>query len=187
MCNLFARTQPNMTSQMNANVNDQKASAAHGRHVVRRGAMIFHPVSPVSPVVKAFLFLFQTLPTVTLAAGEKAPADPVGAGGILQVLVALVFVLALIVGLAFLMRRFGAVPQGAGGAIRVLGGVALGQRERAVLVQVGDTQLLVGIAPGAINTLHVLDKPIAVPNAPGRGDNGFAERLAAAMRRGGKP
>ncbi|MCK9531581.1 MAG: flagellar biosynthetic protein FliO [Gammaproteobacteria bacterium] len=142
---------------------------------------------PVCPVVKAFLFLSLTLPTVALAAGEKAPADPVGAGGILQVFIALVFVLALIVGLAFLLRRFSTVQPGAAGAIRVLGGVALGQRERAVLVQVGETQLLIGIAPGEIRTLHVLDKPVTLPTGPVTGDNGFAERLAAAMRRGGKP
>ncbi len=166
---------------MNANVCEQKANTAQG---VRGEEMNFLP--PVCPVVKAFLFLSLTLPTVALAAGEKVPADPVGAGGVLQVIFALLFVLAIIVGLAFLMRRLGAVPQAAGGAIRVLGGVALGQRERAVLVQVGETQLLVGIAPGEIRTLHVLDKPISVPTAPPGGDQGFAERLAAAMR-GGKP
>ncbi len=165
---------------MNANVCEQKASTAQG---VRGEEMNFLP--PVSPVVKAFLFLSLTLPTVALAAGDKAPADPVGAGGILQVFIALVFVLALIVGLAFLLRRFSTVQPGAAGAIRVLGGVALGQRERAVLVQVGETQLLIGIAPGEIRTLHVLDKPVTLPTGAA-GDSGFAERLAAAMRRGGR-
>jgi len=166
---------------MNANVHEQKASTAQG---VRGEEMNSPP--PVSPVVKAFLFLPLTMPMAALAAGEKAPADPVGAGGILQVFIALVFVLALIVGLAFLLRRFSTVQPGAAGVVRVLGGVALGQRERAVLVQVGETQLLIGIAPGEIRTLHVLDKPVTPPGGPAAGDGGFAERLAAAMRRGGR-
>ena len=30
----------------------------------------------------------------------------------------------------------------------------------AVLVQVGKQQLLLGVAPGRVNTLHVLDEPV---------------------------
>ena len=34
-----------------------------------------------------------------------------------------------------------------------------------MLLQVGSTQLLVGVAPGQINALHVLAEPIAAPPA----------------------
>jgi len=135
---------------------------------------------------RVFAVATLLLPLAALAVGERpAPPSPVGAGGLLQVVLALGFVLALIAGLAWLVRRMGAVPQGAPGAMRVLGGISIGQRERIVLVQVGETQLVVGVAPGEIRTLHVLDKPIVMPpSAAGGGE--FAQRLAAALRRGGK-
>jgi flagellar protein FliO/FliZ len=41
--------------------------------------------------------------------------------------------------------------------MRVLGGVALGMREKVVLLQVGKKQLILGVTPGRIETLHVLE------------------------------
>jgi len=35
-----------------------------------------------------------------------------------------------------------------------------------VLIKVGSAQLLVGVAPGRVNTLHVLAEPIAPSAAP---------------------
>jgi flagellar protein FliO/FliZ len=136
---------------------------------------------------RALFAVFFLTPGLVFAAGEKTPPAPVGVGGLLQVVLALGFVLAVIAGLAYLLRRMGAVPQGASGALRVLGGISIGQRERIVLVQVGDTQLVVGVAPGEIRTLHVLDKPILMPPAGGAASGDFAQRLATALRRGGKP
>jgi flagellar protein FliO/FliZ len=42
----------------------------------------------------------------------------------------------------------------------VLAEVRLGPKERAVLLKVGATQLLVGVGPGRVNVLHVLAEPI---------------------------
>ena len=84
----------------------------------------------------------------------------------------LALVLALIVALGWAVRRFGRLPTCAKGAVRVLGGVALGARERAVLVAVGQTRLLLGVAPGQVRTLHVLpDEPDA--------QSAFAAELAS--------
>jgi flagellar protein FliO/FliZ len=140
--------------------------------------------------IASLLGFFLLAPGVALALGDKTPTpppSPVGVGGLLQIVLALAFVLGLILGLAWLLRRMGGVPQAAAGAMRVLGGVAIGQRERIVLVQVGETQLVVGVGPGQIRTLHVLDKPVAVPPTGGGPGGDFAQRLAAALHRGGKP
>ncbi len=115
------------------------------------------------------------------------PPDPVGAGGLLQVFVALVLVLLLIVGMAWLMRRVSGFGQLGGGAIRVLAGVSVGQRERVVLVQVGEQQLLLGVAPGRVQTLHVLAEPIAVGSGAPPGSESFAERLTSALKKGARP
>jgi flagellar biogenesis protein FliO len=48
------------------------------------------------------------------------------------------------------------------GSIEIVADISLGQKERAVLVQVGEQQILLGVAPGRVNTLHVLAEPVAV-------------------------
>jgi len=87
-----------------------------------------------------------------------------GAGSLLQVLLGLVVVLALIAGAAWASRRLNRLRLGAAGSgLRVLGGLAVGARERVVLVEVGGTQLLLGVAPGRVQALHVLATPLALP------------------------
>ena len=121
----------------------------------------------------------------TAVAGETVPAaSPLGPAAVAQVLGALAVVLALLGGAAWLLRRLGAGGMRRGGAVRILGGAALGARERLVLVEVGETQLLLGVAPGRVQTLHVLERPVR--ETEGRAapaDSGFARRLAAALQR----
>ena len=59
--------------------------------------------------------------------------------------------------LAWLVRRFVQVPGAGKGLVQVLGGVSLGSREKAVLVRVEGHRLLLGVAPGRVQTLLVLD------------------------------
>jgi flagellar protein FliO/FliZ len=61
----------------------------------------------------------------------------------------------------------------------------VGQRERVVLIQVGSQQLLLGVAPGRVQTLHVLEEPISVGTASSPGES-FAERLGSALKKGGR-
>ena len=88
-------------------------------------------------------------------------ALPGPTGGLLRVLLALVAVLAAIFAAAWVSRR----ARGAGGArssnLDVLAQLPLGPRERAVLIRVGERQLLIGVASGCIRTLHVLEPSAA--------------------------
>ncbi|TVP84208.1 MAG: flagellar biosynthetic protein FliO [Thioalkalivibrio sp.] len=129
-----------------------------------------------------------------LAAGTAGGAWPVPAGAgmdaayLAQLLVGLILVIAAILVLAFLMRRVGGIQSRLGSEFRVLGGISLGSRERMVLVQVGERQLLVGVAPGRVQTLHVLEEPIRVEgrgaqDGTARSDSPFAHRLRAALNR----
>lgn len=138
------------------------------------------------------LLIGWLLPTATQAnavvdktsAAPVLPADPVSGSGLLQMGFGLFVVLALILALAWMMRRLGGVQGGANSALRILGGLSLGTRERVVLVQVGEQQVLLGVAPGRVQTLHVLEQPIAVNehNKPATGN--FAASLSAALQRG---
>jgi len=47
--------------------------------------------------------------------------------------------------------------------MKVVGGVALGPRERIVLLEVGDEWLVIGIVPGQIRTLHRMAKGNPLP------------------------
>jgi|SRR5690606_36417174 len=94
-------------------------------------------------------------------AAEPVASSPVA--GLAQVTLSLLLVLAAVFAAAWAMRRLRSFGRLAPGAIEVIADVALGPKERAVLIQVGDKQLLLGVAAGQVNTLHVLDNPIAVP------------------------
>lgn len=129
------------------------------------------------------------LPFAVLAAQPAIPApivSPVSLGGMLQVLLGLGLVLAAVAGSAWLLRRFSPGQIGAGGAVKVIGGVALGPKERLVLVEIGETWLVLGVAPGQVNTLHTLAKPEGgafVAEAPsGGGEHRFSVWLKQAMQ-----
>lgn len=83
----------------------------------------------------------------------------VSVGTVLQTLLSLLFILGLFVFSAYLLRKTRSGRGfGGNGPLRVVGGLMLGTRERVVLVEVGDTWLVVGISPGQMRTLHALPK-----------------------------
>ncbi|MGC8518419.1 MAG: flagellar biosynthetic protein FliO [Steroidobacteraceae bacterium] len=94
------------------------------------------------------------------AAGSATPA--VSAGGLLSVTFALLIVLAAVFALAWLTRRMRMLGNRAGHALEILASTPLGPKERAVLLKVGETQVLLGVAPGQVTALHVLAQPIQI-------------------------
>ena len=88
----------------------------------------------------------------------------------------LLLVVGLIFVLAWLMRRVQRVGPGNGQVIEVIGSRALGTRDRLVLVQVGEEQILLGITPGRITPLHVLKTPVNVAQTQAATPE-FAQRL----------
>ena len=104
-----------------------------------------------------------------LAASAAAAAAPGASGaGVLQMLLGLVLVLLLVGVCAWLLKRLALVPGAGSELIRILGAASVGQRERVVLVQVADTWLVLGVAPGRVNILHSLAKSEG-PTAPPAG------------------
>ena len=105
------------------------------------------------------------LPLLALPAAAMAQgADPglahkgaVSLASVLQMITVLLAVLALIFAGAWALKRFGRMQGTAHEQLRLVGGINLGQRERIVIVQAGSDRLLIGVAPGCIRTLHVLE------------------------------
>ena len=78
---------------------------------------------------------------------------------LLQVVGSFVVVILLLVAVLVMLKRFNGVSSSMGGDMRVVSSVGVGQRERAVLLQVGEQQVLLGVGPGNVRTLHVFDEP----------------------------
>lgn len=87
-------------------------------------------------------------------------------------------VLGLLMVCAWVLRRGGLT--GHSGLIKVVSQCAVGSRERVVLVQVGEQQLLIGVTPQQISLLHTLAEPVIAPAAPA--SHKFAEQLAQLMK-----
>ena len=104
------------------------------------------------------------------AAPEMTQHVPTSTGGnLVQVTISLLLVLAAVFAAGWVMRKL----RGFGGlksdAVTIIADVPLGTKERAVLLQVGSQQVLIGVAPGRVNTLHVLPEPVTTTPAPERG------------------
>lgn len=82
-----------------------------------------------------------------------------------QVFLGLVLVLVLIFSLAWLAKKTQLLPTQLQnqGAIRQLTSLQLGPKERLVLVEVGQEQLLLGISHQQIRLLHKLNTPVTLP------------------------
>lgn len=106
----------------------------------------------------------MTLATTVIAAPGEDSARPAAAppavldsSHLIDTVLGLALVLGVLLGLAWIVKRFmGAPGLGGKGQVRVIGGASLGPRERAVLVDVAGERLLLGVAPGQVRTLHVL-------------------------------
>ncbi|WP_447893018.1 flagellar biosynthetic protein FliO [Pseudomonas marginalis] len=125
--------------------------------------------------------LFAALPLVAWAAEPAAQvaAAPVGGsvgGQLTQLVLGLLLVVGLIFVLAWLMRRVQGIGPGNAQVIEMIGSRALGPRDRLVLVQVGEEQILLGITPGRITPLHVLKTPVPTTQSQPATPE-FAQRL----------
>lgn len=69
-------------------------------------------------------------------------------------------VLGLIFLLAWFLRRLRLVPGVRGGNLGVVTALAVGTKEKLVLVQVGDEQLLIGVTPNNVNLVYKLPTPL---------------------------
>ncbi len=81
----------------------------------------------------------------------------VGASDVLRWSSALILVLMLFFLCVWLLRKTVGMNTETAQQMRVLGGLSLGTKERVVLLQVGSKQILLGVTPARIDTLHVLE------------------------------
>jgi len=78
-----------------------------------------------------------------------------------SVIMSLLLVLILIIACAFVLRKF-QPKQGNVSGMKVVTSLHVGAKERLVVVEVDDKQLLLGVTAQQITHLHTLDKPLEV-------------------------
>ncbi|SMG38737.1 flagellar biosynthetic protein FliO [Paraburkholderia susongensis] len=123
-----------------------------------------------------------------VGAGSAVPA--LGVGAVLQTFVGLAVVIGLVFGCAWLARRFGLQPGQRGGLVKTVGGASLGGKERVAVVEIGDTWLVLGAAPGNVRLLHTMPAgsvaadALAGSNAPRAGNlsGTFGQRFRDALK-----
>lgn len=86
-----------------------------------------------------------------MAAAERSVT---GGGGLLQIFFSLLVVLAAIFVVAWLVRRMRVAPRSRDGHLKVIDEVALGNKERAVVLEADGTRLVLGVGEGRVALLH---------------------------------
>ncbi|MGI4718452.1 MAG: flagellar biosynthetic protein FliO [Janthinobacterium lividum] len=86
------------------------------------------------------------------------PSSAPNTGSLLQTVLALVLVLAILLGLAWFMKRFGPRGMGGGANVKLVGALNIGGRERIMVVEVGDQWIVVGASPGRVNALATMPR-----------------------------
>jgi len=98
-------------------------------------------------------------PVVTTETGMVS--NPVDSMAFVKMFVGLMATIGLIVLLGWLSRKTKLVQSFSSGyQIKNLATLSITNREKLCLVEVGDKQILVGVAPGQISNIHVFDEAI---------------------------
>ncbi|CAM5790185.1 flagellar biosynthetic protein FliO [Castellaniella caeni] len=98
-------------------------------------------------------------------------------GQLLRVILSLLFILGLLLALAWAARRGGWLRQSTHGTqLRILGTQSLGARCSITVVQVEDSRLVLGVTPQQVTLLHTLPASASSPDD-------FADALGKAAAR----
>jgi len=134
--------------------------------------------------------LYTLLMSFLTTAASAAPAvigsesiDPLSTANLTQWTVGLMFVLLLIIAAAWFTKRFTGFGSAQAGQLKVLSGVSLGSREKAVLIRAGKQHLLLGVAPGRVVTLHTFEEGEIVEQLQQEPVLGFQDSLQKMMNK----
>jgi flagellar protein FliO/FliZ len=133
-----------------------------------------------SPTTPSATTSIATTPVATSPAAINA--TPIGGGRhLVSVVMALFGIIVLIFAISWFVKRFGQGGFTQNQHIKIIATMPLGTRERIVLIEAGGQQLLLGITAAAINTLHVFNEPVVLPERePGASD--FSRKLMTILQ-----
>ncbi len=121
------------------------------------------------------------------ASNGVSQASVLDTSSLIQMFMALGLVIVIIIGLSFAVRKFNMFSAGPARHIRIVGGLALSNKDRLLLIQVGDEQLLISASPGAVRKVHEMRNPVDEDTVvTGKSTNAasFANLLQSVTQRG---
>lgn len=144
-------------------------------------------MKPTSITALALLFA-----TAACYGADSESTAGLGRAALIQTVIGLGVVIAVIYALAWLAKRTNVGSMGRDKGLKVVSVLPLGTREKAVLVDIAGTQMLLGVAPGRVSTLHVFPEPVVSTSANAPRDKSsfetsdFAKKLNDILRQGTK-
>ncbi len=139
-------------------------------------------MTQIDTTVRGALLALAGYLSIGASAQEVTPPLPDSLGlstNLLEVTLNLALVLAAIVLLAWVFKRAQGFNQPAAGQLRVTATLPLGPKERILLLEVGEQQIVIGASSAGLNTLHVLEEPLPVQP---HDDESFKEKLVKSLR-----
>ncbi|PCJ49984.1 MAG: hypothetical protein COA74_04135 [Gammaproteobacteria bacterium] len=114
-------------------------------------------------LIKTFLLLLLFQPFQLFAVGRTLKESPIDSEAFITMFVGLIAVIGLIFLVAVLSRKMKLMHAFTTGyQIKNLASLALTNREKVCLIEIGGKQVLLGIAPGRVNQLYVFDELIDI-------------------------
>lgn len=112
------------------------------------------------------LFPVQALAAAQAAPVLASPGIPNSQDQLIEVSIALAMVVALIYAIAWFIKRKQGVHGLSNIPMKTLGVLPMGVKEKIILVEVGEKQILLGMTASSINTLATFDEPIVEEKHP---------------------
>ena len=111
--------------------------------------------------------------------------DPMSAEYAVKTILGMIFVIGIIVALAWLVRRMGKMSGMLSGQIKIISSLSVGTREKILLIQVGDEQFLLGATQNNINRLARIRHTIEAVTPPGaHNERATFQSLLAKLKNG---
>lgn len=136
--------------------------------------------SLISPFIYLFTFIFsvpsysyvETIPEAstpsTISSSAISSRNVVNSGSIensaniTEVLIALLAIVFFIFLIAWIMKRVGYTGMPKNNFMKIKACLPLSSKERLLLVEIGNEQVVIGVVPGSISLIKSLDKPLLV-------------------------
>lgn len=117
-----------------------------------------------------FMLILYSLSTPVIAVVNTAPAItgsgvPSPSANVLEVFASLAIVIVVIFLLAWFIKRMGHMNMSKNHALQIKASLPLSTKEKLLVVQVGDEQIVIGVAPGFVGHIKTLDTPLIKDDA----------------------
>ncbi|MDO9243293.1 MAG: flagellar biosynthetic protein FliO [Rhodocyclaceae bacterium] len=135
-----------------------------------------------------FIALLLSAPAVWAA--DAVPPTPTSVPDLgssaLQMVFGLLLVLGLLLGTLWLLKRI-SQPRGfQAGLMRVVAGISVGARERVVILELGNSWLVLGVAPGRVTTLAEIPRQEVPTSATPQAGQDFPAWLKQVIKKRGQ-